>query len=173
MTEDRPDAPSARRVSLLMGALAIAALISGSRRPLIVFNATASAPIGFYRVHPPAPLRLGALVLVETPQSVRALAAARGYLPASAPLVKRVAARSGTTVCAHDGAIAIDGRRVAVQKKTDGRGRRLPLWLGCRRLAADEIFLLMADVPDSFDSRYFGPVRTSAVIGRLSPLWLH
>jgi type IV secretory pathway protease TraF len=47
----------------------------------------------------------------------------------------------------------------------------LPHWDGCRTLQADELFLLMAAVPDSFDSRYFGPVSLSAVIGRLVPLW--
>jgi type IV secretory pathway protease TraF len=31
--------------------------------------------------------------------------------------------------------------------------------------------LLMPGVPASFDGRYFGPIRASAVIGKLVPLW--
>jgi type IV secretory pathway protease TraF len=43
--------------------------------PLIIFNASASAPVGFYRGLPENPMRRGDLVLVETPASVRELAA--------------------------------------------------------------------------------------------------
>ncbi|MBI3531959.1 MAG: S26 family signal peptidase, partial [Burkholderiales bacterium] len=34
-----------------------------------------------------------------------------------------------------------------------------------------ELFLLSATNPASFDSRYFGPIAASAVIGSAQPLW--
>ena len=53
----------------------------------------------------------------------------------------------------------------------DRRGRSLPVWKGCRTLRAGEVFLLNANVPDSFDGRYFGPVSATAITGRAEPLW--
>jgi conjugative transfer signal peptidase TraF len=156
--------------TLGLGLLGLAAL--GRPAPLIIYNASASAPIGFYRVLPVGVIRRGDLVLVRTPDSVRGLAAARSYIPATVPLVKRVAAVAGDTVCAADHAVSIDGRHVADQLSADGLGRPLPAWTGCRTLRAGEIFLLMEGVTDSFDGRYFGPIPASAVIGKLVPLWL-
>ncbi|TIU31998.1 MAG: S26 family signal peptidase, partial [Mesorhizobium sp.] len=40
-----------------------------------------------------------------------------------------------------------------------------------RALGDNEVFLLGSDKNRSFDSRYFGPVPTQNVIGRLVPLW--
>jgi type IV secretory pathway protease TraF len=54
---------------------------------------------------------------------------------------------------------------------TDRQGRPLPVWRGCRTLAADEIFPLSTVLPTSFDGRYFGPIRTSVVLGIARPLW--
>ena len=164
----------AQRSAILVFCLAALALVGvGSvvrPRPFLIYNATASAPIGFYRVLPPDPLRRGELVLVHTPKSVRALAARRGYLPLGVPLVKRIAALSGDTVCIVHHVVRIDGRPVAKQRTEDAKGRPLPQWSGCRTLGSEEIFLLMAGVPDSFDGRYFGPVSARAVIGCLVPL---
>lgn len=140
--------------------------------PLIIYNASASAPIGFYRVLSAEPIRRGDLVLARTPASVRQLAAERDYLPATVPLVKRVVALDGDTVCAIHHAITIDGRHVATQLIADRLGRPLPIWSGCRTLGPGDMFLLMQGVSDSFDGRYFGPIPVSAVIGRLVPLWL-
>jgi type IV secretory pathway protease TraF len=53
----------------------------------------------------------------------------------------------------------------------DRAGRPIPAWRGCPTLARDEVILLMADVPASFDGRYFGPTPSAAIIGRLVPLW--
>ena len=53
----------------------------------------------------------------------------------------------------------------------DRLGRRLPVWRQCRALHVDELFLLSTTNPASFDSRYFGPVTISAVIGTAQPLW--
>jgi conjugative transfer signal peptidase TraF len=144
----------------------------GKHGPVLVYNASASAPIGFYRVLPAFPMRRGDLVLVPVPDAVAGLAAERGYIPLTVPLVKRVAATAGAIVCALDRRVTIDGRHVADQLVVDRKGRRLPAWSGCRRLGRGEIFILMTAPPDSFDSRYFGPVSAAAVIGRLEPLWL-
>jgi len=151
--------------------LGLVGLTSLKPAPFIIYNASASAPLGFYRVLAAGPIRRGDLILVQAPDFARRLAAERGYLPQSAPLVKRVAAQGGAAVCARNRAIFIDGRHVADRLAKDSRGRFLPAWSGCRTLGSGEFFLLMEDVPDSFDSRYFGPVRASAIVGRLAPLW--
>ena len=139
--------------------------------PWLVWNASASAPIGLYRVLPGKPIR-GDLVLVHTPDSVRQLAAERGYLPATVPLVKRVAALDGDIVCAAADVISVNGRVVAERLAHDRLGRPLPAWTGCQTLGPDDVFLLMEDVTGSFDGRYFGSVRRAAIIGRLAPLWI-
>ena len=139
--------------------------------PWLVWNASASAPIGLYRVLPGTPVR-GDLVLVHTPESVRQLAAARGYLPANVPLVKRIVAQGGDVVCAADDAISINSRIVAERMVRDRLGRPLPSWSGCHLLHSGEAFLLMVGRADSFDSRYFGPIPTAAIIARLVPLWV-
>ena len=139
--------------------------------PWLVWNASASAPIGLYRVLPGKLLR-GDLVLVHTPDSVRQLAAERGYLPQNVPLVKRIAALDGDVVCAAGDAISVNGRFVAERLARDQLGRLLPSWNGCHLLDDGEVFLLMEGVPDSFDGRYFGQIPAAAIIGRLVPLWV-
>lgn len=137
--------------------------------PMLVWNASASMPIGFYRLVPGLPER-GDLALVRPSESIEKLADDRRYLPAGVPLVKRIAAGGGDEVCAFDAAVFINGHAVARQLATDHAGRPLPHWNGCRVLDRDEIFVL-ADAADSFDSRYFGPVLVTTIIGRLAPLW--
>jgi type IV secretory pathway protease TraF len=86
-------------------------------------------------------------------------------------MVKRIVGLAGDHICAQDQEIFIDGKLVAIRLKSDRAGRPLPAWTGCRTLNTHEVFLLMKDVPDSFDGRYFGPVAASSIIGRLLPLW--
>jgi type IV secretory pathway protease TraF len=109
--------------------------------------------------------------LVRPPADVAALAAERAYLPPGVPLIKRVAAVAGDHVCAIGSAVVLHTETVIRRLDADAAGRPLPHWSGCRRLDEDEVFLLMADAPDSFDSRYFGPVPLASVMGRLVPLW--
>lgn len=152
-----------------LGLIGLAALARPA--PWLVWNASASAPIGLYRVLPENAVR-GDLVLVRTPDSVRQLAAERGYLPSNISLVKRVAALDGDVVCADGDAISINGRVVAKRLARDRLGRPLPRWSGCLLLDGGKAFLLMEGVSDSFDGRYFGPTPTAAIIGRLAPLWI-
>ncbi|CDX12619.1 Peptidase S26, conserved region [Mesorhizobium plurifarium] len=138
--------------------------------PWLVWNASASAPVGLYRVVAGNPAR-GDLVLARAPDFVADLAAQRGYLPRNVPLVKHVAALPREHVCAFNEAIIIGGKIVARRLATDSQGRTLPWWNDCRALSGNEVFLLNGGAPRSFDSRYFGPVPTQNIIGRLVPLW--
>lgn len=140
-------------------------------RPRLVWNASASAPIGLYRVSPGAPVSTGDMVVAWLPAKARALAAGRRYLPATVPAVKRVAAGPGACVCAIGGTIRIDGRAVATRLRADRLGRPLPWWTGCHVLGPDERLLLMAGSAASFDGRYFGVSRMADIIGKATLLW--
>src|SRR5216684_7433185 len=82
-------------------------------RPILVWNATASAPRGLYRIVSPSGLQAGDLVLVQPDPASAALYADRGYLPRGVPLLKRIGALRGMRVCEHAGEVAIEGRHVA------------------------------------------------------------
>jgi len=159
-----------------LGFAAILALFGASHDPrsaVLVWNVTASAPIGLYRVMHAAHAQRGDLVLVWPPDWVQHFASERHYLPLHVPMVKRIAAVMGEHVCAWQNTISIDGKIAATRLSTDGVGRALPAWEGCHVLRADEVFLLMKNVKASFDGRYFGVVSSSSILGRLLPLWTH
>lgn len=161
-----------------LAALAWAAFVQPL--PRLIYNPSDSVPVGWYRVDPqrhganalPRPLSVGSVVLTTLPPEVAALAAQRGYLPAHIPLLKRVGAVAPQHVCIVAGQVRIDGVPVAAARPTDRLGRPLPSLQLCRRLEAGELFLLSVTNPASFDSRYFGPASTSAVIGVAHPIWM-
>ena len=151
------------------------ALIGGSpgprARPVIVWNASASATIGLYRVVSTKTIRVGDLVIARPPLELASLFAERGYLPAGVPLLKRIAAMAGSVICRQGLDVSIDGRVIVRALANDRIGRLLPVWSGCWPLSTGEVFLLMADVPASLDGRYFGATPTSSIIGKAVPLW--
>lgn len=162
-----------RRCTAVIG-LAVAALswtVVTPPAPRLLWNASASAPIGLYRVEPQTMPERGDWVIAWPPIGARSLAASRRYLPTGVPLVKRVAAGIGDTVCATGSAIRINGAKVALRRNVDGNGRQLPLWQGCVRLGQGALFLLTSERPDSFDGRYFGVSKRADVIGKAVLLW--
>ena len=161
-------------LAMLAGLLLLAAS-AVQARPLVVWNATASTPVGLWRVLPAVSrkhLRVGDYVLFWPDRRSARMFARRGYLPRGVPLLKRVAAVAGQTVCERDREVSVDGRAIAHALPVDGRGRKLAAWSGCGRLPNGEIFVLIQSVPTSLDGRYFGPTPIRAVIGRVTPLWL-
>jgi conjugative transfer signal peptidase TraF len=159
-------------LALLAGSLAAMGCAAFTTSPpRLVYNASDSVPVGWYRISPANSLVPGDLVLVYLPLEVRSLAAQRGYLPSKVPLLKTVAAVAPQRVCVQGSQVRIDGVVVARRMRWDRQGRALPTCQTCRRLVGDELFLLSSN-PESFDSRYFGPVSANTVIGRAQPLWL-
>ena len=187
-TVPRPRSRLRARIALAgLSACGLAALAWASfvhPLPRLTYNPSDSVAVGWYRVDllyhrasslsrplPPS-LRVGSIVLVPLPAEAAALAAQRGYLPTRIPLLKRVGAVAPQEVCITGGSVRIDGVPSAAVLPADRWGRPLPSWQQCRRLEPGELFLLSVTNPASFDSRYFGPVSASAVIGVAHPVWL-
>jgi conjugative transfer signal peptidase TraF len=152
---------------------AIAMLGAAWVKPAIqlVFNPTDSAPRGWYVVTPTARFRVGDYVVTQIPRAAASLAAARGYLPLTVPLLKQVRAAVGMRVCVCSAVVYVDGVAITQTLEVDSNGRTLASWQQCRALDSDELFLLNPSNKASFDSRYFGPVKTTEVRGRATPLW--
>ncbi|MCV0029262.1 S26 family signal peptidase [Pseudomonas aeruginosa] len=173
----------ARIVVATLAAIGFAALAWASfvsPLPRLTYNPSDSVAVGWYRVDPldhragslPSPLSVNSTVLVPLPAEAATLAAQRGYLPTRVPLLKRVGAIAPQEVCITGGIVRIDGVPSAAVLRADRLGRPLPAWQQCRRLEPGELFLLSVTNPASFDSRYFGPVAASTVIGVAHPVWL-
>lgn len=163
--------PAQIAILALGGTLAICASSAASWPPRWIWNATASAPEGLYRLQPGAVWRRGDLVAVRPTPNLAGWLDRRGYVPIGVLLIKRVGALAPSTACRTGAAITVDGVAVAQARSRDRVGRRLPVWSGCRRLTAADVFLLNPD-EGSLDSRYLGPLSRQNVVGRVTPLWL-
>jgi len=156
-----------RRIFLLaVSAFAVATLAAKpciNPVPIVIWNASNSVPIGWYLVAKRQP-KLGEIAVIRPPEWVEIYASARGYLPLQTPLLKPVRAIKGSIVCRFGRYVFIDGKLVAKAKYLDTNHRMLPVWKGCRTLNSAEVFVLGIH-RDSFDSRYFGPVNRTSVLG--------
>lgn len=163
-----------RRFSYVMaGIIAVAGLAVGTAtiKPVrLIWNATASAPIGFYTIEPAGAIEVPDLVAVIMPEPFAGFMSERGYIGKNTPLLKRVLGVPGQQVCRRGHAITVNGIAMGDALDHDRKGRDLPVWSGCRIIRRGELFLMNFDVPDSFDGRYFGPVTAQHVIGRAYPL---
>ncbi len=137
--------------------------------PRVLWNASASALIGLYRVKANAVPALGDLVVLMPPPDIARFIAERRYLPGGVPLLKRVAALPGQRVCRTGAIVSIDAVAVATARARDRVGRKMPDWQGCQRISPGRLFLLNP-AADSLDGRYFGPVPASLVAGIAHPV---
>lgn len=171
----RSAAGVSRRVPFLAVTLVGASVCLGApwiHPPIrLVYNASPSVALGWYLRVPASRLAVGMFVVARLPPAAARLAADRGYLPITVPVVKRIAADHGESVCERSRILSIDGRPVARALIEDSEGRPLPTWSGCQDLSRSEYLLLGDGALDSYDSRYFGPVTARAILGRAIPLW--
>ena len=142
-------------------------------------NLSASAPRGLYRMVAGRPTRGAWVVACVSPQSA-ALARARGYLgpgPCAGgvqPVLKPVVAVAGDVVRVGSEAVTVNGERLpgSSTAASDSLGRELPhmAW-GRYVVGVDELWLISTHVPNSWDSRYLGPISTSQVWSVARPVW--
>lgn len=161
-----------RRLRIVLLSL-IPAPIAGAQAltaaPVLLINTSPSEPRGLYlrSTATPAP---GQIIAFRPP------AHAYPYVAEALPervrtsILKSVRGGAGDRVCAEKDRVIINGRVWPAAARIDRRGRALPQWRGCRRLDADEVFVLSTRIPNSFDSRYYGPVHRSQILGVYTPL---
>lgn len=172
----RPALCTARKARIAqIGAVALGANIlaqgCNQRGALFLHNESPSEPEGLYVRTNEAPA-VGRLVTFMAP------ATAAGYVDQHlrnlrrTPVLKALAAGPGSFVCTASHRLMIDREVMAAIPARDRHGGRLPQWNGCRRLGAREWFAYSGRAPNSFDSRYYGPIRTDQVIAAYRPLWV-
>ena len=151
----------------VVGVVLIAVPATGILPPVLLYNPSQSAPLGWYRIEAINRISRGDLVVANLPADASELAAQRGYLPTGIPVIKTVAALAGHMVCEENGLLQINGIPSVQVLAADSAGRPLPSpWTTCQRLQEDEVLLLSDRTPDSFDGRYFGAVQKADILGR-------
>lgn len=160
------------KILSVSGAL-FAALLFSAWQADIVYNVSASVPVGLYRVVDPH-FDEGDLVAVcpEPPSQTRYIAhgfRCNGY----APLLKQVVASAGDAVSVTPKGVRVNGALLDDSRPLpqDRLGNPLTWFIG-RDLTHNEVFIVSTQTPHSFDSRYFGPVAANQIVGRVQPLWL-
>ncbi len=144
--------------------------ISFPPKPKLLYNPSASAPIGWYNLADKTPPKVGDQVAAYAPDWARNLADERRYLPYEYPMIKTIWASYGTTICAQNNRISVPNYPVIISLSQDSLGRDMPKLSGCFTLQPDEYFLVSPDVQAGFDSRYFGAVRRKNILGRVEYL---
>jgi conjugative transfer signal peptidase TraF len=131
--------------------------------PLVIWNTSDSVPVGLYLISKRQP-SIGEIAIIKPAEWVQVYASSRGYLPKDVWLLKPIYAVHPTIVCRFGRYVFVNGKHVAKAKFMDKIGRVLPVWKGCKVLKPNQHFVL-GHHSDSFDSRYFGPVDKSQVVG--------
>lgn len=163
-----------RSTTFVAMATAIGAVASSNwqnHAPRLIWNASASVPIGLYAITPTTRFEVTDLLAVRPPEPLASALAEGGYLPNGVPLLKRIVALPKQKVCRDNLMVSVDNIVLGAARERDGRDRPLPVWQGCRIIADNEVFLMNWDNPDSYDGRYFGPLPAASIIGRAIPLW--
>lgn len=154
--------------TLTIGAGSAAAVVGGYR-----LNLTSSEPLGLWRiVDLVRPAMVGDLVFICPPQTpVMRAARERGYLRTGlcpgrvAPLIKTVVAIADQHAEIGE-SVSVDGRTIEDSKlaERDGKGRTLVPFTG--GVVPEGMVFLHSAFPGSYDSRYFGPLPASGILGR-------
>ena len=134
-------------------------------------NLTDSEPIGLYRVYPAdREIRRGDLIVMAVPQEYRQYVYGRGWLPKGWPLFKHVGAIAGDIYCVTGSRLTVNGKPVGPVYAADQEGRPLPRIKGCRQVPEGHFLPVATRIARSFDGRYMGVVKLSAILGIARPL---
>jgi conjugative transfer signal peptidase TraF len=159
-------------------ALAAAAILALGL-PRLRLNLSPSAPAGLW-LRTGGEVSRGDWVMGCLPGAAVEFGRLRGYHPGgpppawcpdgSLPVLKRVVALAGDRVEVGSAGVVVNGRLLpgTAPLTHDSQGRPLPAPpSGALRLGRDELWLVSDHIPNSWDSRYYGPVGRGCVVSRM------
>jgi conjugative transfer signal peptidase TraF len=163
-------------------AAAIAAAVQLASAAGLRINHTASLPMGLWRIETPGgAIGRGDIVSICPPDTaVFRAARARGTVPYGRcpggyePLLKPVAAIAGDVVTVTPDGLQVNSEALpnSVALAADSAGQPLPQQpAGSFTVPEGELWLVSNYNAASFDSRYFGAVPVSLVLGTTQPVW--
>lgn len=137
-------------------------------------NITESAPLGIWKIEDGFEIERGSLVSICPPDVpvTRAMAQTRALYAGNCkgsgmfPLLKPIAALPGDNVIVNRNGVSVNGEPVPNSSVT---GKPM-LKEGVYKVAPGEVWLFSTYAPNSFDSRYFGPVPISNIKGSARPI---
>ena len=138
----------------------------------LIYNPSASAPQGFYKIARKDHFIRGDFVAAQLPPPAIVLNNERRYLPENTPILKSVYGVPGDEICIHVGAVFVNETPIVMIEKEDSIGRQMHVREGCFLLQQGQYFLLSTRIKNSFDSRYFGPVGEYNILGVATPLFI-
>lgn len=137
--------------------------------PLMLYPSSASLPMGIY-IRSFGPPNAGKIVAFTPPESAKRYQQARGQaLPQGFLFMKPIIAGSGDRVCNSADGLFVNDRPLAFTASHDVNGMALPMWQGCGQLGKGQYFTFSSHVPNSFDSRHFGPIKAETILGIYRP----
>jgi conjugative transfer signal peptidase TraF len=162
-----------RRILFRLGALLffLTTLPKLTGHRILVINTSPSVSPGLYMRSSAEPA-VGQIVDFRIPPAARPYVQARtGYDGQDWYILKPIVAGPGDRVDTTRPWLTINGHRIApMPPSKDSVGRPLPLWRSCRELAADEFFVFSDRIPNSFDSRCYGPIKREQIEAVRKPL---
>jgi conjugative transfer signal peptidase TraF len=153
----------------MMGVWAILPTVVGHR--VVVINTSPSVAPGLYLRSASEPA-VGRIIDFRIPDSARPYVQGRtGNNGENWYILKPIAAGPGDRVDTTGEWLVINGHKMApMPPPMDSAGRPLPVWRQCRVLGADEFFVFSDRIPNSFDSRCYGPILTEQIESVRKPL---
>ena len=151
--------------SFVIGILALVVFVLSKLGYAVTYVVSPSVPRGFYLITPTKPIKRYAIVQFRPPVAVVTFLRKQHWGAASGLMLKYVYAMPGDFVCNSNQKLQINGKKVAPLYFYYAPGKLLPKQNFCRRLTGDEYLLISNKVARSFDGRYFGPIKRSAIVG--------
>lgn len=161
-----------------LGAMVLVSLLAVGQLLGLRVNLTPSYPLGLWRIVPlERQVAIGDLVLICPPRTPDfEMARERGYLRTGlcpgwmSPLLKTVVALPGQIIDIGE-LVTIDDRELprSVLRPVDAEGRKLSTFAG--GVVPPHHAFLHSSFAGSYDSRYFGPIPLSGLLGRAHPVF--
>ena len=125
-----------------------------------------SMPEGWYASVPVQKIHRNEIILFQPPAKALPIMLQHHWILPDSQMMKTAQGLPGDFVCIRNHALWINHHRIAAVESQYKPGHPLPHLSLCRRLDHNEYMMISTHIPNSFDSRYFGPIKRKHILAR-------